>query len=134
MFAGTGGTRVSAMDLATGKQVWTRNLPRTGSVTVGVATIPGYVLNIVILHVPVAAAVYNISTAESLGLIVEMFCSDIFKPTEVSLIYSLLSNSPVSTKEIIIELINKQKNSDYQIADYNRLMTEYYESNIKTKN
>lgn len=63
-----------------------------------------------------------------------MFCSDIFKPTEVSLIYSLLSNSPASIKEIIIELINKQKNSDYQIADYNRLMTEYYESNIKTKN
>lgn len=79
-------------------------------------------------------ALYNISTAESLGLIVEMFCSDIFKPTEVSLIYSLLSNSPVSIKEVIIELINKQKNSDYQISDYNRLMTEYYEFNIKTKN
>jgi len=36
VFAGTGGTRVSAMDLATGKEVWTRTLPRTGSVTVGV--------------------------------------------------------------------------------------------------
>ena len=36
VFAGTGGTRVSAMDLTTGKQVWSRTLPRTGSVTVGV--------------------------------------------------------------------------------------------------
>ncbi|MFM7062039.1 MAG: PQQ-binding-like beta-propeller repeat protein, partial [Actinomycetes bacterium] len=36
VFAGTGGTRVSAMDLSTGTEVWSRQLPRTGPVTVGV--------------------------------------------------------------------------------------------------
>jgi hypothetical protein len=78
-------------------------------------------------------ALFNISTDESLSLVVEMFCSEIFKPTEVRLIYNLFKNCELKIRHQLLQLINKQKKTKYVISDYNQILEDYYKRNTGYK-
>lgn len=81
-------------------------------------------------------ALFNISTDESLSLVVETFCSKIFKPTEVRLIYKLFKNCPEEMKLRLLELINKRKETNIKISDMikclKNIMIQILSQRIKT--
>ncbi len=79
-------------------------------------------------------ALFNISTKESLSLVVEIFCSSVFKPTEVSLIYNLFKNCHKEKQIQLLSLINKQKGTNYKFSEYQEMLTNYYDLNTKSKN
>lgn len=76
-------------------------------------------------------ALFNINTDESLALIVEMFLSDAFKPTEVKFIHSLFTSCNLATKTQLLGLINKQSKSDYNMQEYENIMANYIETKMK---
>lgn len=86
------------------------------------------------IELTVIEALFNISTKESLSLLVEMFCSTAFRATEVALIHSLFKNCSDKVKNQLLELINERNQSNYDISEYDELMSEYYSTNFTSKN